>query len=108
MEEKTEYYTTTTTSVPTTTTTTTTTTHYTTTAKDYDEEEKTIVLDNEHHHSSETHLEDTIEEYDSHGNHINFVMSDAEKRLIRKMDYIYVMPFVCILNFLQVNYDDTL
>ena len=30
--------------------------------------------------------------------------SAEERRLVRKLDYIYVMPFIAILNFLQVRY----
>lgn len=44
----------------------------------------------------------TAQEYDENGNKHNFTISQAEKRLVRKLDFIYVMPFVAILNFLQV------
>ncbi|KAI9499295.1 major facilitator superfamily domain-containing protein [Zychaea mexicana] len=40
------------------------------------------------------------EEFDAKGERI-YVKSDAEKKLVRKLDYVYVMPFVAILNFLQ-------
>ncbi|KAI9319429.1 major facilitator superfamily domain-containing protein [Dichotomocladium elegans] len=39
-------------------------------------------------------------DYDLKGEHV-YVQSDAEKALVRKLDYIYVMPFVAALNFLQ-------
>ena len=98
MAEKTEYYTTT------TTTTTTTNTNY---ADQYSADEKfddkTVVMDDQHvQHVTDTE-QGEVEEYDTHGNHINFVMSETEKKLIRKLDFIYVMPYVCILNFLQVR-----
>lgn len=44
----------------------------------------------------------TAQEYDENGNKRNFTISQTEKRLVRKLDFIYVMPFVAILNFLQV------
>jgi hypothetical protein len=113
MEEKTEYYTT-----PTTHYTTTTTTHYTTTTtatsgiSDSSKTEHEVIVDEkiEEHISSsaeergEQHTQ-VVEEYDAHGNQINFVMSETERRLVRKLDFIYVMPFVCVLNFLQVKYN---
>ncbi|CEG64648.1 hypothetical protein RMATCC62417_01584 [Rhizopus microsporus] len=43
----------------------------------------------------------TAQEYDENGNKRNFTISQTEKRLVRKLDFIYVMPFVAILNFLQ-------
>lgn len=42
-------------------------------------------------------------EYDVNGNQKNVTISAVEKKLIRKLDFIYVMPFVAILNFLQVR-----
>lgn len=44
----------------------------------------------------------TAQEYDENGNKHNFTISQTEKRLVRKLDFVYVMPFVAILNFLQV------
>ncbi|KAI8643278.1 major facilitator superfamily domain-containing protein [Parasitella parasitica] len=41
------------------------------------------------------------EQYDEHGNQINFTMSEVEIRLVRKLDYRFVMPYIAILNFLQ-------
>lgn len=99
MEEKTEYYTTTTTTTTTSVPTVTTTTHYTTTEEKYDEEKEIVLDDERHDHISDSN--EKVEEYDLNGNQINFVMTDVEKRLIRRLDYIYVMPYVCILNFLQ-------
>lgn len=105
MEEKTEYYTTTTSHTVPTVTTTTTTTHYSTSTEVEEEDHKSYVLDEKHDHvSADSNEQGNVEEYDANGNHINFVMSETEKKLIRKMDFIYVMPYVCILNFLQVNY----
>lgn len=110
MEEKTEYYTTTTThTVPTvtTTTTTTTTTRHSNTTEVEEEDHKSYVLDEKHDHvyaeAADSHEQGNVEEYDANGNHINFVMTETEKKLIRKLDFIYVMPYVCILNFLQVK-----
>lgn len=41
-------------------------------------------------------------EYDARGDRI-YEQSEDEKRLVRKLDYIFVMPFIAILNFLQVR-----
>lgn len=92
MEEKTEQY------------TTVTTTHHTSvaTTSDYSESSKTeqeVSLDEK----MAEHGSSSVEEYDAQGNQINFVMSETERKLVRKLDYIYVMPFICVLNFLQVN-----
>ncbi|KAJ8661204.1 hypothetical protein O0I10_002953 [Lichtheimia ornata] len=43
---------------------------------------------------------DVSEEFDKNGDRI-YVRSAAEKALVRKLDFIYVMPFVAVLNFLQ-------
>lgn len=40
--------------------------------------------------------------FDDNGNEI-YEQTDAERELVRKLDYIYVMPFIAILNFLQVT-----
>ncbi|EIE89442.1 hypothetical protein G6F46_001090 [Rhizopus delemar] len=40
-------------------------------------------------------------EYDENGNHISFTRSKAESSIVYKMDFIFVMPFVAIINFLQ-------
>lgn len=45
---------------------------------------------------------DVSEEFDKNGDRI-YVRSAAEKALVRKLDFIYVMPFVAVLNFLQVH-----
>lgn len=114
MEEKTEYYTTTTThTVPTVTTTTYTTTTTTTSNSaentvsdkvEHQGEEKEIVLEDEKlDHISDSHEQSHSEEFDQYGNRINFVMSREERRLVNKLDYIYVMPYICVLNFLQVQ-----
>jgi hypothetical protein len=114
MEEKTEYYTTTTSYTVPTTTTTTYTTATTTTSNSAEntisdkteqhDEEKDIALDDEKlDHISDSNEHGQVEEYDQTGNLVNFVMSREEKRLVNKLDFIYVMPFVCILNFLQVR-----
>lgn len=42
-------------------------------------------------------------EYDENGNHISFTRSKAESSIVYKMDFIFVMPFVAIINFLQVS-----
>ncbi|ORY97640.1 major facilitator superfamily domain-containing protein [Syncephalastrum racemosum] len=39
-------------------------------------------------------------EYDARGDRI-YVQSEDEKRLVRKLDFMFVMPFIAILNFLQ-------
>lgn len=31
-------------------------------------------------------------------------MTQIEKKLVRKLDYIYVMPFICLLMLIQVSY----
>lgn len=41
------------------------------------------------------------QDYDENGNHMVFVKSATEVRLVRKLDFIYVMPFVAVINFLQ-------
>lgn len=43
------------------------------------------------------------EKYDLNGNPVHFVMTPEERKLVRKLDYMYVMPFVSVLNFLQVK-----
>ncbi|KAI9316390.1 major facilitator superfamily domain-containing protein [Dichotomocladium elegans] len=50
--------------------------------------------------SMKTTSTDAAQEYDKHGDLI-FVQSDAEKAIVRKMDFIFVMPFIAIINFLQ-------
>lgn len=45
---------------------------------------------------------DVSEEFDKNGERI-YVKSAAERALVRKLDFIYVMPFVAVLNFLQVH-----
>lgn len=42
------------------------------------------------------------EEFDEKGERI-YVVTEAEKKLVRKLDFIYVMPIVAILNFLQAS-----
>lgn len=51
--------------------------------------------------NEKTEVHETIEEFDKNGERI-YVKSDAEKALVRKLDFIYVMPFIALLNFLQV------
>lgn len=109
MEEKTEYYTT-------TTTTTATTTYQNGTEMSDSKTEHEIILDEKveqmSHHSASANVDvaaaekgqEINEEYDEYGNQINFVMSETEIKLVRKLDYIYVMPYVAVLNFLQVKY----
>lgn len=111
MEEKTEYTTY-------TTTTTTTTTHQNSSELSDSKTEHEVILDEKidqmSHHSASAHghaatLEkgqEANEEYDEHGNQINFVMSKAETKLVRKLDYMYVMPYIAVLNFLQVRTHD--
>lgn len=55
-----------------------------------------------HDVSADSNEQGNVEEYDAQGNLINFVMSPGEKSLIRKLDFMYVMPYICVLNFLQV------
>lgn len=43
------------------------------------------------------------QEFDENGIELNYSQSKTEARLVRKLDWIYVMPFIAILNFLQVN-----
>ena len=68
-------------------------------------EEKTAVIDEKA--SAREYLDTTAssnevtEEFDARGDRI-YVKSSAEKALVRKLDFIYVMPFIAILNFLQV------
>ncbi|KAL7333322.1 hypothetical protein PS15p_202234 [Mucor circinelloides] len=107
MEEKTEYTT------YTTTTTTTTTTHQNSSEISDSKTEHEVVLDEKidqmSHHAASAHGNATTiekgqesnEEYDEHGNQINFVMSETETKLVRKLDYMYVMPYIAVLNFLQ-------
>lgn len=45
---------------------------------------------------------DVSEDFDKNGDRI-YVKSAAEKALVRKLDFLYVMPFVAVLNFLQVQ-----
>jgi len=109
MEEKTEYTT------YTTTTTTTTTTHQNGSEISDSKTEHEVILDEKidqmSHHAASAHGNATTiekgqgsnEEYDEHGNQINFVMSETETKLVRKLDYMYVMPYIAVLNFLQVN-----
>ncbi|KAG2223093.1 hypothetical protein INT45_008941 [Circinella minor] len=67
-------------------------------------EEKTSVIDEKA--SARDYLDtssssnEATEEFDARGDRI-YVKSDAEKQYVRKLDFIYVMPFVAILNFLQ-------
>lgn len=109
MEEKTEYTT------YTTTTTTTTTTHQNSSEMSDSKTEHEDILDEKvdqmSHHSDSAHGhaaamekgQEGNEEYDEHGNQINFVMSETETKLVRKLDYMYVMPYIAVLNFLQVR-----
>ncbi|CAO3698432.1 unnamed protein product [Rhizopus stolonifer] len=41
------------------------------------------------------------QEFDENGIELNYSQSKTEARLVRKLDWIYVMPFIAILNFLQ-------
>ena len=50
---------------------------------------------------------DVSEEFDKNGDRI-YVKSAAERALVRKLDFIYVMPFVAVLNFLQVHKRNTM
>ncbi|CDH48817.1 mfs allantoate transporter [Lichtheimia corymbifera JMRC:FSU:9682] len=43
---------------------------------------------------------DVSEDFDKNGDRI-YVKSAAERALVRKLDFLYVMPFVAVLNFLQ-------
>lgn len=45
---------------------------------------------------------DVSEDFDKNGDRI-YVKSAAERALVRKLDFLYVMPFVAVLNFLQVQ-----
>ncbi|KAG0951023.1 hypothetical protein G6F57_001711 [Rhizopus arrhizus] len=62
--------------------------------------EETIVTDvielNE-----KSHVVEQQQEIDVNGVQHNFVRSNEESRLVRKLDFIYVMPFIAVLNFLQ-------
>ncbi|KAI9278608.1 major facilitator superfamily domain-containing protein [Phascolomyces articulosus] len=77
---------------------------YTTTTTTTTVEEKTAVVDekSEKHDYLDTSASsnDVTEEFDARGERI-YTKSDAEKKLVRKLDYLYVMPFIAILNFLQ-------
>lgn len=55
-----------------------------------------------HDTSADSNEQGNVEEYDEQGNLINFIMSPGEKSLLRKLDFMYVMPYICVLNFLQV------
>lgn len=101
MEEKTEYYTTTTTT--TTGPVVTSTTSYVTESRDSYDEKEVVLEDQNLDHVSDINRHVVTDEYDENGNLVNFVMSPVEKRLVFKLDFIYVMPYVCILNFLQVK-----
>ncbi|GAA5801260.1 hypothetical protein HPULCUR_006705 [Helicostylum pulchrum] len=99
MEEKTEYYTT-------TTTTTqgpvvTSTTAYVTESRDSYDEKEVVLEDQNLDHVSDVNRQVIADEYDENGNLVDFVMCPVEKKLVFKLDFIYVMPYVCILNFLQ-------
>lgn len=61
----------------------------------------TTTTTNTMHEKSAESFTDAGEEYDSKGERI-YVQSEAEKALVRKLDFIYVMPFIAALNFLQV------
>lgn len=61
----------------------------------------TTTTTNTMHEKSTESFTDAGEEYDSKGERI-YVQSEAEKALVRKLDFIYVMPFIAALNFLQV------
>lgn len=101
MEEKTEYYTTTTTT--TTGPVVTSTTSYVTESRDSYDEKEVVLEDQNLDHVSDINRHVVTDEYDENGNLVNFVMSPVEKKLVFKLDFIYVMPYVCILNFLQVK-----
>ena len=65
---------------------------------------ETITTTTTHNTMNEKSVEsitDAGEEYNSKGERI-YVQSDAEKALVRKLDFFYVMPFIAALNFLQV------
>ncbi|KAI8393773.1 major facilitator superfamily domain-containing protein [Radiomyces spectabilis] len=53
-------------------------------------------MDRESIHTKAGQLQDIDDKGRSH-----YVQSAAEKSLVRKLDYIYVMPFIAVLNFLQ-------
>lgn len=61
----------------------------------------TTTTNNIMHEKSVESITDAGEEYNSKGERV-YVQSEAEKALVRKLDFIYVMPFIAALNFLQV------
>lgn len=70
-----------------------------------DEKTEQTSVSTKHEIDTELQAVDAKEEmYDLNGNPIHFVMSPEEKKLVRKLDYIYVMPFISILNFLQASF----
>ncbi|CDH61084.1 mfs allantoate transporter [Lichtheimia corymbifera JMRC:FSU:9682] len=60
----------------------------------------TTTTNNIMHEKSVESITDAGEEYNSKGERV-YVQSEAEKALVRKLDFIYVMPFIAALNFLQ-------
>ncbi|KAF7727465.1 hypothetical protein EC973_007534 [Apophysomyces ossiformis] len=60
--------------------------------------EKEVTADFEKQASTVGTLEEDT--YDELGNK-NYTISSAERSLVRKLDFIYVMPFIAVLNFLQ-------
>lgn len=49
-----------------------------------------------------TIVSEATEVIDENGN-ATYEQTPAERTLVRKLDYLYVMPFIAILNFLQVK-----
>lgn len=43
------------------------------------------------------------ERFDEKGERI-YVVSDTERKLVRKLDFIYVMPIIAVINFLQASH----
>jgi hypothetical protein len=55
----------------------------------------------EHSFTKESIGDDVVTLEESLG--VSQEITDAEKKLVRKLDFLYVMPCIAILNFLQVK-----